>query len=85
MESAVITMFCILKRENIEVGRYSISGQPAYKEKMSIRVVYWPEKVSAGTAIVFGGDPPKSRPVKYSPEHGSAVKVKDWIRKLPRE
>lgn len=78
-----VTMFCILKRENIEVGRYSISNQPAYKEKMTIGVVYWPKKVSPGTTVVWGGEPPRSRPVKYSPEYGSSVKIKEWIEGLP--
>jgi hypothetical protein len=81
----IVTMFCIVKRENIERGRYSISNQPAYQEKMTIGVVYWPQKVSPGTAIVWGGYPPSSRPVRYSPEYGSAVNIKEWIEKLPQK
>ncbi len=79
-----VTIFCIVKRENIEVGRYSISNQPAYKEKMTIGVVYWPDKESPGTAIVWGGNPPSSRPVRYSPEYGSSVKIKEWVAGLSR-
>jgi type II secretory pathway pseudopilin PulG len=81
----VVTMFCIVKRENIERGRYSISNQPAYQEKMTVGVVYWPQKVSPGSAVVWGGEPPSSRPVRYSPEYGSAVKIKEWVAGLPRK
>jgi hypothetical protein len=81
----VVTMFCIVKRENIEIGRYSISNQPAYQEHMTIGVVYWPQKSSPGTAVVFGDSPRSVRPVTYSPEYGSAVRIKEWIAGLPRK
>lgn len=84
MDGAV-TMFCIMKRENIERGHYSISNQPAYQERMTIGVVYWPDKISPGSVVVWGGEPPSSRPVSYSPEYGSAVKIKEWIEGLPRK
>ena len=81
----VVTMFSIVKRENIEVGRYSISNQPAYQERMTIGVVYWPQKTSPGAAIVFGDSPPSVRPVTNTPEYGSAVRIKEWIAALPRK
>jgi len=79
----IVTMFCIVDREDIEVGRYSVSNSPAYQEKMTISVVYWPEKVSPGTVIVWGEKPPSSRTVSYSPEYGSSVNIKKWIESLP--
>ena len=72
----IVTMFCIVDREDIEVGRYSVSNSPAYQEKMTLSVVYWPEKVSPGTVIVWGERPPSSRTVSYSPEYGSSVNIK---------
>jgi hypothetical protein len=80
----IITMFCITHRENIEVGRYSISDQPAYREKVTVGVVYWPEKTSPGSTFVWGGSPRQTRTVRYSPEYGSAVEIKEWIESLPR-
>jgi tetratricopeptide (TPR) repeat protein len=79
----VVTIFSIMRRENILMGYYSISHQPGYKEKMVIGVVYWPAKINAGTAVVWGGDPPGTRPVQYVPGYGSSVNIKDWISSLP--
>jgi len=81
----VITMFCILKRTNVKVGTYSISGQPAYQEHMQIAVVYWPSKQYGGEGEILGGSPPGVRVVKATPEYGSSVKIKEWIEKLPRD
>ncbi|MEI6093563.1 MAG: hypothetical protein WCQ47_07795 [bacterium] len=81
----IVTMFCIVRRENIERGRYSVSNQPAYQERMTISMVYWPAKDSPGSVVVWGGEPPYSRPVSYSPEYGSSVKIKEWIEGLPRK
>jgi hypothetical protein len=80
-----VTIFSIVRREQILRGHYSTSGQPAYQERMTIGVVYWPEKKSAGTAIVMGGKPRESRPVSQSPEYGSSVNISDWIKSLPTE
>ncbi len=81
----VVTIFTIVRRENILRGYYSISKQPGYKEKMTIGVIYWPAKVNAGTAIIWGGDPPSPRPVSYVPGYGSSVNIKQWIASLPAE
>jgi hypothetical protein len=80
----VVTVFSIVSREQILVGRYSISGQPGYKERMQIGVVYWPDRESPGTVTLWGGDPPGLRPVQYSPGYGSSVSIRDWISSLPR-
>jgi hypothetical protein len=81
---STVTIFNILKREQVVKGYYSISRQPAYKEKMTIGVVYWPQKVSPGVAIVWGGEPAHTRVVRHTPEYGSAIKIKEWIAGLPR-
>lgn len=81
---STVTIFNILNREQVVQGYYSISRQPGYQEKMTIGVVYWPAKVSPGTATVWGGEPVHSRVVRYSPEYGSAIKIKEWIAGLPR-
>jgi hypothetical protein len=94
----IVTMFCIVERRNFEVGHYSISNRLASQESMSVGVVYWPEKVTPGTAKVWGGVPPYSRPVRTLPESGSevslnmavlsiesSIKIKEWIAGLPRK
>ncbi len=81
---STVTIFKILNREQVLQGYYSISRQPGYKEKMTIGVVYWPQKVSPGSAIVWGGEPAQTRVVRYTPEYGSAIKIKEWVASLPR-
>jgi hypothetical protein len=81
---STVTIFKILNREQVVRGYYSISRQPGYQEKMTIGVVYWPQKLSPGTAIVWGGEPASMRAVRYSPEYGSAIKIKEWVASLPR-
>jgi len=80
-----ITMFLVTKRENIEQGRYSVSNQPAYQEKVTLSVVYWPDKVSPGSVVIWGDPPPASRPVRYAPEYGTAVNIEKWIANLARQ
>lgn len=80
-----VTIFSVIRRDQIIQGYYSISNQPAYKEKMTIGVIYWPQRQNAGTAIVWGGDPPASRIVSILPGYGSSVSIKDWVASLPRE
>ena len=80
----LITIFCVTKRRNEVVGHYSISGQPAYREHMTVAVVYWPDKVAAGSTVIAGGEPVSLRVVKHTPEYGSSVKIKEWIERLPR-
>lgn len=81
----IVTIFSVIRREQVNMGTYSVSKQPAYKEKMTIGVAYWPEKSSAGTAIVWGGDPPFMRAVTYHPGYGSSVNIRNWVKDLPRE
>ena len=80
----MITMMIVTKREWVEVGRYSISKEPAYQEHVTVAVAYWPDRTSPGTAVVLGEKPPFSRVVQPRPEYGSAVKIKEWIEGLPR-
>ena len=68
----------------VEVGRCSISKEPAYQEHVTVAVAYWPDRTSPGTAVVLGDKPAFSRPVTYQPEYGSAVKIKEWMEGLPR-
>jgi hypothetical protein len=79
---STVTIFCVVKREHILRGYYSISRQPGYQEKMTIGVVYWPQRSSPGTVLVLGGEPAHMRAVRQSPEYGSSVKIKEWIEGL---
>ncbi len=81
----LITVFCVRKRWNVEIGRYSISNQPAYQEHMEVGVAYWPANEFAGIAEIAGGSPPAVRTVRYVPEYGSSVRIKEWVQKLPRQ
>ncbi len=78
-----ITMFVITSRRHLLIGHYSVSGQPGYREEMKIGVVYWPDKISPGTAVI-SDDPPHTRRVQYVPGYGS-IRIKEWIERLPRQ
>ena len=80
-----LTVFVIYNRAQIQVGTYSVSHQPAYRENLDVAVFYWPSGECVGTTRIDGGDPPATRPVQYVPGYGSSVKLADWISGLHRE
>ena len=80
-----IMVFCIMSRGQIVRGYYSISNQPGYQERMTVGVVHWPSRKGLGSVEIWGDPPRQTRPVTYSPEYASAVRIKDWIEKLPRD
>ena len=66
----LITVFMVIGKRNEQVGTYSISNQPAYRQYLDIAVAYWPERKPAGFLSVVSAEPPSSRMVKSSPEYG---------------
>lgn len=65
-----ITVFMIVAQRNVMVGRYSTSGQPAYRQYMDVCVAYWPERKAVGMHPVVSREPPLKRPVADIPEYG---------------
>lgn len=82
--SQPLTVFAEHNRDQIQVGTYQISGEPAYRETMEVTVFYWPSKQCVGNVTIQGGDPPKSRPVVHEPGYGSSVGLAEWITSLGR-
>lgn len=80
----VVTVLCIIKREQVAMGRAAGGRRAATKERMTVGVAYWPEKTSPGTALVWGGLPRGVRARDHPPGHGSALRIRDWVAALPR-
>jgi hypothetical protein len=83
--SGQLTLFIIHNRGQVQVGRYSVSGQPAYRENLDVAVFYWPQGTCAGSLRLDGGPPPRTRIVTPVPGYGTSVKLSEWISKLRRE
>jgi len=82
-----VTVFVVGARRSQQVGTYSVSGQPAYREWVDVCVVEFLDSADAGNVTsmheVVSLDPRQSRPVQQSPEHGDpAPPIADWIRSL---
>lgn len=82
-KSGQLTVFLIHHRGQIQVGTYSISHQPAYREYLDVSVIYWPQRTCLGSRRLDGGEPPAMRPVQYVPGYGASVKLAEWIASLP--
>lgn len=80
--SGQLTLFLIHDRGQEQVGTYDISGQPAYRENLTVSVRYWPQGTCVGTIRIDGGPPPSVRPVQYVPGYGTSVKLAEWISEL---
>lgn len=80
-----LTVFVVYKLDQIQVGTYTTSNEPAYRETVEVAVFYWPSKQCVGNVTVQGGDPPKSRPVVHEPGYGSSVELAAWITGLGRK
>jgi hypothetical protein len=83
-----VTVFFVSAQRKVQVGTYSISHQPAYREWVDVCVVEFSEPTGDGRVLgsheVVSLDPRRSRPVEQNPEVGDpAPPVADWIRSLP--
>jgi hypothetical protein len=78
-----LTVFVVYKRDKVQVGTYSISRQPAYREDLDVAMFYWPSGDCMGTTRI-SADPPSSRVPVNAPGYGS-VKLGDWVAGLRRE
>jgi hypothetical protein len=84
-KSGPVTLFIVHKRDHVEVGRYNVSRQPAYREYLEVAAVHWPEQTCVGSTRLDGGPPPARRPVQYVPGYGASVSLSNWIESLKRE
>lgn len=83
-----VTVFVIGAKRSVQMGTYSISGQPAYREWVDVCVVDFVDSAAVGTPVsmheVVSLDPRQSRPVRQAPEHGDpAPPIAEWIGTLP--
>jgi len=79
-EQATVVMVLGTRKE--EVGRYSISGQPAYREYVDLCVMYWPETRVGGSVTIISRDPVSVREVEHQPEFGDPNKpIGEWIKR----
>jgi hypothetical protein len=83
-----VTVFLVSDKRSEQMGTYSVSKEPAYRQWVDVCVVQFSSTNDSGTATatheVVSLDPRQSRPVQYSPEYGDPVpKVVEWISALP--
>ena len=83
-----VTVFLVSAKQKEQVGTYSVSHQPGYREWVDVCVVQMSDANDPGTPVsaheVVSLDPRKSRPVQHTPEVGDpAPPIAEWIRSLP--
>jgi hypothetical protein len=83
-----VTVFLVTAKQQEQVGTYSVSREPAYREWVDVYVVQFRSSLDSGKAIgtheVVSLDPASEREVINRPEFGDpAPPVADWVRALP--
>jgi hypothetical protein len=83
-----VTVFLVSAKRNQQLGTYSISKQPAYREWVDVCVVQFTSSMDSGIAIaaheIVSLDPRQRRPVQHQPEYGDpAPPIANWIQGLP--
>jgi hypothetical protein len=83
-----VTVFLVADKQRQQVGTYSISGQPAYREWVDVYVIQFRDLNDGGTAVaaheVLSLDPAEKRPVQQNPGYGNqGLPLAEWIRSLP--
>ena len=83
-----VTVF-FLDLENVEIGKYSISGQSGYQQRANICVVQFNGIEDTGTAVsahvIWGQEPSYTRPVGNSPSFGNLEQAAIvWIHSTPQ-
>jgi hypothetical protein len=76
-----VTLFLISTEQNREVGRYSVSGMPAYREWFEVYVVQFRNFSDNGTALAMhqflSSGPAQKRPVSNNPGYGDFSSSKE--------
>jgi len=79
-----VTVFLVAAKQSQQVGTYSVSGQPAYREWVNVSVVQMPELRAVGIHKIVSLDPRRQRPVQNKPDYGDpAPPIANWIESLP--
>ena len=79
-----ITVFMVMGERNEQVGTYTISHQPAYRQYLEVAVASWPQKKPLGFHSVISKEPRLTRPVQQVPEYGDPNEpIANWIKTLP--
>ena len=68
-DKSLIVFMIVHKREE-QVGTYSVSGMPAYRQFIDLCVAIWPEQEAIGMFSIVSEKPRRSRPVSHFPEYG---------------
>jgi len=80
-----ITVFIVIGERQEQVGTYSVSNEPAYRQYVDIAVARWPEKTAVGMSSVVSKEPRASRPVRNQPEYGDPIEaIANWIAAIPQ-
>jgi Ankyrin repeats (3 copies)/Ankyrin repeat len=82
------TVFLVSAPQSEQVGTYSISKQPAYREWVDVFVVQFRSASDEGKAVaqhtIVSLDPAKERAVRDVPQYGNPTPpLADWIGSLP--
>ena len=78
-----VTVFLVAAKNSQQVGTYSVSGQPAYREWVNVSVVQMPELRAIGIHKVVSLDPRRRRPVQNKPDYGDpAPPIARWVESL---
>jgi Ankyrin repeats (3 copies)/Ankyrin repeats (many copies) len=79
-----LTVFLVSGKQSAQVGTYSISRQPAFREWVNVCVIQFDAVSEPGKPVAFHAvvslDPAQSRVVSNRPEYGNPVPaVVEWI------
>ncbi|MDE2135654.1 MAG: hypothetical protein KGM97_03700 [Alphaproteobacteria bacterium] len=86
-ENKPTTVFLVGVKQQEQVGVYSISKEPAFREWVNVCVVQFDDLAARGTAVsshtVISLDPATQREVRNTPEYGAVgPPVANWIKSL---
>lgn len=79
-----ITIFFVVDKKFEKIGHFSVSGQPAYRVRADILVVYWPKtRVVVYHSVISREGPPNWRAKIESPWYGDPKEeIVEWIESL---
>jgi hypothetical protein len=76
-----VTIFLVSAHKKKELGIYSISKQPGYRQWVDVCVVQAPEMKALGVYEITSLDPRTKRPVQHTPEYGDpSIPIAEWIK-----
>jgi hypothetical protein len=80
-----MTVVLVLGTRTEQVGTYTISQQPGYRQYVDVCLVHWPDRRVLGMHSVVSSEPPSSRIVQARPEYGDPdAPIANWLSGLRR-